>query len=288
MMKRLLIASLVLWQCLAAKAATIEANTWLKTSVTGSWSLESWCPHDGGYGGADALVQPGSYMDYELIVPYSLPDGPTAPSASVGCPYGSAWGAALNPYRPSFEFENAQGMCTDSSAGWQLEPTATYGLGIGWVDSMVYIPDENGTVTFTANLSYMIDMVAASPTKTTGAELLAWVAMWGPDPESGLINSLLLEPTDDWVVGNVSPYFYTNANQLLRRITVDPGTLAEALETPEWTVTVDQASEYCVAAGIFVESTPQYVDDLTMYVVPEPAALCLLTLGGLALLRRRR
>lgn len=287
MMKRLLIASLVLWQCLAAKAATIEADTWLETSVTGSWSPQSGYPLGGGYGGADALVQPGSYMDYELIVPYNSPGVPTAPSAYVGCPYGSAWGTALNPYLPSAAFQNAEGICTYSSAGWQLEPTATYGGGIGWVDSLAYVPDQDGTVTFTANLSYMIDMVAASPAKTTGAEFVAWVAMWGSEPGSGVLNSLLLQPTNDWVVGNVSPQFYTN-DQLVRHITINPGTLADSFETPEWSVTVDHASIYAVAAGIFVESTPQYVDNFTAYVVPEPVTLWLLSLGGLALLRRRR
>jgi hypothetical protein len=274
-----------MWSGSSADAGSINASCSMETSVTGSWTLHAISgPDDGGYGGADVLINPGDYWDHDFIRPWHIPDGETAPGASVICPHGSAWAGALNPFQPSAQYQNSEGLCTHTNAGWDLLPTATYGMSIGWVDSVWYVPDADGPVTFTAELGYLIDMLDSPPPASTGAELVVSVALWEVDPGSG--EALILEPKDDWLVGNVSPQFYPT-DQLVRHLTVPPGGLVSQSELTEWTVDVDDAKVYSVAAGIFVESTLQYADDFAAYV-PEPATLGLLAIGGLPLLSRRR
>ncbi len=268
--------------------ADIIANTELTYEITGDWSFAGPPPWDhGGYGGADAFINPGAFLDYELVSPWDLPNGITAPGAGVGCPHGSAYGGALNPYASAPEFYPGLGMI--SQAGWDLGPTADYGSGIGWVMTESYTPDTDGTVSLSVDLSYAIDMIDANPPPTSGAVVVAWVALWEWDWSSGA-RYLVLDEMGDWTRGNVSPDFYPD-DQLVRSFTVDAGASIVELESLQWTIDVDSNTNYMATSGVFVESTYFNAGYLSQYItgaVPEPASMSLLFVGSMILLSRRR
>jgi hypothetical protein len=120
--------------------------------------------------------------------------------------------------------------------------------------------------------------------------LLAWMAFWSVEPEDGRVRTeLLLEETDLWRRGNLSPDWYLE-DQLLRLVQVPEGEERIAVEMPSWSVTVDRDRAYWAAAGLYVGTTEEYLARLTSGMssaVSEPATGLLLALGLSALAVKR-
>jgi hypothetical protein len=255
----------------AAYAGPYEASADVESTITlsGNWTSVQWYESDGCYSGVGDPAVSDWKSQAQGNTPINL-------STSASDSRGSASSAiAVFAGPPTIDI---------ASSAWvhDVRPTPSgdvdyhwaYGYsqgGANWLTS-----GATQLVNFTVDYSFEVDLTQASAYDSE-AFIKIYVAFWDGQNQPSGPNDLLLQEDAEWVLGNSG-----GSDYLVKTVLLDTAGATTGLVTGSKTWQVQ------VTAGSFYSFWGQADASAWTVAVPEPAAMALLTLGALALLRRRR